>query len=136
MEKNPEKKPKLKDNCNACGKNYRITPDNAAWFDYSQKPEVRVIVCKCTHCEFVTTIYCPETSNTLDVAREMGIQGETRDWPSDNVLNNFYELIGLELIEPRAITPRQEKLVSFVGWLLEEELLKPDDFIGEGELVL
>ena len=122
MEKNPEKKPKLKDNCNNCSKNYRITPDNAAWFDYTQKPDVRVLVCKCPHCTFVTTIFIPESSPTLEQAKELGIQGETRDWPSAHVLDGFYEVMGIELIRPQELTPRQEKQIDFAHYLLQQEI--------------
>lgn len=136
MEQSPEKKPKLKDNCNGCGKNYRITPDNAAWFDYTQKPEVKVLVCKCTHCEFITTIYIPESSNTIDIAKAIGIQGETRDYPSDHVLEGFYDVMGIELIQPQALTQRKEKVVQYLGYLLENDLITPDDWQAEGEVII
>lgn len=34
------------------------------------------------------------------------------------------------------ITPRQNRIVEFLGYLLENEILKPDDFNGEGALYI
>jgi len=41
-----------------------------------------------------------------------------------------------DLIEPKmhAITPRQELRLSFFGHLLENNVLKPDDFLATGDL--
>ena len=122
MEKNPEKPKPVKDNCNNCKKNYKLTADNTVAMTYPNKPECNHIVCQCPNCQFLTAIYIPEGSDTIERVAEHGVTISELDWPSDAVYNGWLEVMGIELIQPQALTPRQEKPIEFFHYLLQGEI--------------
>lgn len=120
------KEPKpLKDDCSSCGKRYKLKPENALVFEYPQKPECNHIICQCPNCQTNTEIYLTG-SDTLDRARDTGITVATLEWPSDEVYERFCEVYGIELLQPHALTEREEKQVDFAHYLMQSEVTVMD----------
>lgn len=134
MEKqpNPEKQKPLKDDCMHCGKRYKLTPENTAIIEYTQKAECNFVHCQCPNCEGITRIFIPPNSPTIDILKSQSVRVGQLEWPSDDIYNSWCEVNGIELLRPQEITPRQEKLIDFMHYLfengnLEAELLQGDN---------
>lgn len=60
--------------------------------------------------------------------------------PSDSDLAMYHRFLARLPIEPEPehepLTPRKERLISFLGYLLASEQLAPSDFDGDGELFI
>lgn len=128
MEREPsnEKVRPLKDNCNNCKKNYRLTMENAYVIHYEQKAECDHMICKCPRCDFVTMIFLAADGDTMDRARENLININNLDWPSEKVYQTWLKLMGIELIQPKELTPRQERMLDFAHYLLDREITVED----------
>jgi hypothetical protein len=126
MEKSPKEPKPLRDTCNNCGEKYKLKPKNALVIEYLGKPECNHIVCQCPNCSTNTEIYLAEGGDTIDRARETGLTIATLEWPSDDVFERFCNAYGIELIESRALTPREEKIVGFANYLLQSEVTVMD----------
>lgn len=135
-ENNQEKVRPLKDNCNSCKKNYRLTMDNAYVVHYDKKPECDHMMCKCPRCDFVTMIFLSPNGDTMERAKENLISINKLDWPSEKIYSTWLRLMGIELVEPNELTQRQERIVEYLGNLLEKDLLTIEDFNKEGEVYL
>lgn len=118
FENNPEKIKPLKDRCMHCDKNYRLTQENALIVEYTKKPECNYVNSKCTHCGGMTTIFVPPTSNTIDELKKQDVPCGQLDYPSDDVYEAWLQVMGIELIQPQELTPRQENRVRFGAFIL------------------
>lgn len=125
MERSPKEPKPLKDECNNCGEKYKLKPTNALVIEYSQKPECNHIICQCPNCQTNTEIYLAG-NDTIERARDTGLTIATLEWPSDDVFGRFCEAYGIELLEPKALTPREEKIVDFAHYLMQSEVTVMD----------
>jgi hypothetical protein len=130
-EPNPEKdnnvKP-LRDQCNRCQKKYKLTEETAVGIIYTKQPDCRHIVACCPHCRFQTRIFIPQSSNSLEVAQQTGVPILVFEYASEEIYDMFLRVYGIELIQPKELTPRQEEQVSNYGRFLQEITVTAEDF--------
>lgn len=125
MEKEP-KKEKLFDDCSNCEQRYKLTEKTCGVMVYTKQPECTYALCVCPHCSFCTRIFLqPESVQKL---LKNDVPFEVQDYADENIYSDWCEVMGIELLVPHEITPRQEKRVEWLGYLLTHDLLTVEDF--------
>ncbi len=130
MERNPEqnKNPHLYDNCDHCEEDYDLTPENTAIRMFTKKPECDYVFAVCPHCSGRTRIY-PQTT-TLEALISIGITPVIDDYPDQEEYLSFCHVYGIELIEPKELTPRQDRYINNHGLFLQHVEVTVEDFRG------
>ena len=127
---NPEREPKipkLRDDCSHCDKTYKITNKNSAYYSYSEMPDANHIVCKCPHCKFVSRIFLPNDSETRDAIAPNKIPVVIRKTPGVEIMETYLQLYDIDLIKENEVTPRQENVIRFARYLLDNDLITVEE---------
>lgn len=130
MEREP-KEPTLKDNCMHCNTVYPITCENAALFVFTRKADCNYLQTECTNCGGDTRLFMQDGGDTAQKARQLGITEIVTDYPPDNIYQSFLKVFGIELIQEKELTPRQENRVKYLGFLLAKDLIVPESFTDD-----
>ena len=132
-EKEP-KLPRLYDNCNNCEEDYDLTPDNCALFMYDAEPDCNYMYCHCPNCSSNFIMFIG-VDTALNAVRH-GIDPEVARFAPDKIKKARLDLLGIELVQPKKLTDRQEGYVHRLGEIvsrmsahdLMEEMLLPNDY--------
>jgi hypothetical protein len=81
----------------------------------------------------------PEFDETIDFMKGMGYvmleADKARRFIKDEY-DKVFDITEVEEPEAQELTPRQEKLVRFLGYILEKEQLTAEGFTGKGDLFI
>lgn len=125
---NPEKRQgPLTDNCDKCGEDYELTPDNTVLLGYSVDDHMDNVICRCPHCSWRTRIFIGR--NTFAQAVNNGIEPIIEKYAGNAVVNDFEELRGMERIETYELTNRHEAIIHRFGEII---LAMPDQMLYDG----
>lgn len=131
MEREPsreyEQEP-LTDDCMHCGKEYDLTDDNSRAFMYFKQPECNHLIMMCSHCDGLTFMFLAEDGDSIEKIREHGLPVDCCDFAPPDVYSKWMEINDIQLIKSHDVTPRQEKRIDFLRYLLEHDMITPDDF--------
>jgi hypothetical protein len=107
----PEQRKPLHDNCNSCSEDYDLTPETAELHLHKVNPDCDHLLMRCPHCGTKTALF-GINEDTIQRAVDSGIDPEYHKYPNDSLLNLRLGYLGIELVQPVALTPRHEKLIS------------------------
>lgn len=129
MENEPQ--PRMHDDCERCGSGYFITKFNARLYTFTKQPEIIILDAECTTCGEQKGGFMMEYIR--DLSRLAGISETIEEWASVELHGEYLKYVEAELPVEHPITPRQEKPIAWLGYLLAHDLI---DFSIEGEIII
>ena len=136
MSELPPKKWEKYDECGGCDSAYVMDGSNSVLFVFNKQPEINRLYSTCTFCDHRALFFMNEEK--ADLATDGGVPTYTIDGiaPEDIFKGYLRHVLGLEPPESHAIGHHAELHVKYLGNLLLTDHLTPDDFNGEGELLI
>lgn len=126
----------LTDDCQHCETVFELNKDNSKFYEFTLKPECNYYLSLCRKCEEISWVFLDQSGNTLEIARYFNLPIEPSDWPTDNEYQNWLEAMGIKLVQPKELIPRQNRMASFFGYILLNDNITPEDFDGSGPLYI
>lgn len=107
----------LHETCNSCEADYVIGPLNSILYTYTKVPFASWVETHCTECGTEERLFVvPEI---ILACRQQKIHESVYEYPDIDILTMYNQVWGNEIPEERWITPHQEKVIAFMGHLLE-----------------
>ena len=124
------------------GVNYELTPDNTVGSIHQEENETYDYILHVTDAGDPFIFFRESMSNFDDVIEFMlhnkymvNLENDVKDLTKDFYLRTYGRDPSHKThLTERELTPRQEKLVDFLAYILEKDHLLPDDFKGDGDL--
>jgi hypothetical protein len=107
------------DDCNHCGGQSEMTPENTRLELYVGFPLANHFYTTCTGCEETTRIF---TENTAEEVEDYEYPVVELSMPSPELVRGVLRAYGIKPIKPKKLTPEQENLVDFFAYELQAEV--------------
>lgn len=126
---NKEPTPELPhDECMHCNKQYTLTKANAYIFRYEDMPWAEHLSCLCPHCSAINTLFLDESAREHYAGYGYGVHKQAV--PSFEVMQAYLDLYEIPRLEAKELTEKEENAVKWMGYLLANDQLSVDDFVG------
>lgn len=124
------------DECDSCDERYIIDDSNSRLFVFNRQPEVNRLFANCSYCGHTALFFLNVTN--ADRATDGGVPTVVVDgYAPDEIFKGYLRfMLDLEPPESHEIGHHAELHVKYLGNLLLTDHLTPDDFNGEGELLI
>lgn len=132
-EPNRERGP-LYDDCSNCGNVYNLTEHNTIFFEHKEFPNADHFLVISDCCEYLTRIFVSEDSTSRKYITRLNIPRIVSRVPDDETMESYIYLYEIPLVEPTELTTRQNTKVDFLGYLLEHDMISPEDFDKDVEI--
>jgi len=109
--------------CKGCGEHIHCTAANTVMYAFTMQPWFTYIMLTCPVCEDVSAQFFGPEKWMIRIPEfivaEVGLISE--DYPEDSLVKQYEQVYKLRMLEPRDLTPYQEKQILFWRWLIDHK---------------